>query len=99
MGWSPQGFWGLRGNVGVGGGLFLTAPSGGLSVDSATSLSAAYAELGLSRPFWIGAFGISPELGVRASSAERRVRVNDVEQLLLPLLAPVAKFSLLLRQH
>ena len=89
-------FSGIRGHLGLGGSLFLAAPDG-LNVDTPTSLSAAFAELGLSRPFWFGQLGLSPELAVRGSSAERRVRVNEVQQLLLPVLCPAARLSLLWR--
>lgn len=89
-------FSGIRGHLGLGGSLFLTAPDG-LNVDTPTSLSAAFVELGLSRPFWLGQLAWSPELAVRASSAERQVRVNEVQQLLLPVLCPAARLSLLWR--
>jgi hypothetical protein len=98
LSWSPSWSVGVRGNLGLGGSLFLTAPSG-LRVDTATSLSAGFAELELSRPFWFGAVGVSPGVGVRISSAERRVRINEVEQLLLPVLVPAASLSLMWRQR
>jgi hypothetical protein len=98
LSWSPSWAVGVRGNLGLGGSLFLTAPNG-LSVDTATSLSAGFAELSLSRPFWFGVVGVSPGLGVRISSAERRVRINEVEQLLLPVLVPAASLSLMWRQR
>jgi hypothetical protein len=98
LSWSPSWSLGVRGNLGLGGSLFLTAPNG-LNVDSATSLSAGFAELSLSRPFWFGVVGVSPGLGVRISSAERRVRINEMEQLLLPVLVPAASLSLMWRQR
>lgn len=98
LSWAPSWLFGVRGNLGLGGSLFLTAPQG-LSVDTATSLSAAFAEVGLSRPFWLGAVGVSPELGVRVSSAERSVRIDEVQQLVLPVLAPAASLSLMWRQR
>ncbi|HEX2873667.1 MAG TPA: hypothetical protein VHP33_20560 [Polyangiaceae bacterium] len=98
LSWAPSWLLGVRGNLGLGGSLFLAAPQG-LSVDSATSLGAGFAELGLSRPFWLGAFAVSPELGLRASSAERRVRINEVERLVWPVLVPAASLSLVWRQR
>lgn len=98
LSWSPSWSLGVRANLGLGGSLFLTAPKG-LRVDTATSLSAGLADLALSRPFWFGAIGLSPELGLRVSSAERRVRIDEVQQLVLPVLVPAACLSLLWRQR
>lgn len=98
LSWAPTWLFGVRGNLGLGGSLFLTAPQG-LSVDTATSLSVGFAELGLSRPFWLGAFGVSPELGLRLSSAERNVRIDQEEQLVLPVVVPAASLSLVWRQR
>lgn len=96
--WSPAWLWGVRGNLGLAGSLFLTAPQG-LSVDTATSLSAGVVDVALSRPFWFGAFGLSPELGLSIATAERRVTIDEIRQLTLPVLVPVAKLSLVWRQR
>ena len=61
-------------------------------------LSAAYLELQLSRPFWLGRFGVAPGLGARLFSARRNVRVNEHEELALPLLTPEATLSFVYRR-
>ena len=88
---------GLRGTLGLGVSLLVTTPATGVDAVSATLLPAGCLELHLGRPFWLGAFGLEPQLGLRLFSGERRVRVNDTEQLVVPLLVPQAGLSFLFR--
>lgn len=85
---------GLRGSVGIGASSFSVSPASDVSARSATVLSAAFLELEVSRPFWFGPLAISPGVGARLFSAERRVRLDDVEQLALPVFAPGGSLSL-----
>ena len=96
--WAPVWLGGVRGHLGVAGSLFLTSPSG-LIVDTTTSLSAGVVDVGLSRPFGVGALAFLPELALNVASAERNVRINKAEQLALPMLVPVAKLALVWRQR
>lgn len=89
---------GLRGRLGVGASLFVTTPAPKVTSESPMLLGAAYLELAVSRPFWFGAFGVSPMLGVRVFSAPRNVRVNGDEELVLPLAVPQLALSLVYRR-
>jgi hypothetical protein len=51
-------------------------------------------ELALSRPFWIGRFGVAPLVGARFFGGTRRVRVNGEEALRVPIAAPRASLTL-----
>jgi hypothetical protein len=90
---------GLRATLGVGASLLVTTPAGGVVSESATLLGAAYLELQLGRPFWRGAFGLEPALGVRVFGGSREVRVDEEQRLSLPVLVPQAGLSLLYRPH
>ncbi len=91
-------FGGLRGRMGVGASLFVTTPGAHVTSESPMLLGAGYLELAVSRPFWFGAFGLSPLLGVRVFSAPRNVRVNREELLVLPLAVPQLALSLAYRR-
>jgi hypothetical protein len=97
LGWQPRWAGGVRAQLSAGGSLLLATPRARLSVESQTSVGAAILQASLSRPIWLGGLGISPELGVSASSATRRVRIDEIERLILPVFAPQAKLSLLWR--
>ena len=88
---------GLRGTLGLGASLLATTPASGVVSESTTLLGAACFELHLGRPFWLGAFGLEPQLGLRVFSGRRRVRVNESEQLVVPPIEPQAGVSLLYR--
>lgn len=90
---------GLSVSLGLGASLLVASPSPNVQPRSSTSLSAAFLDLELSRPFWLGRFGLAPVVGVRVFSAVRNVRVNETEQLRLPVAIPKAGLSLLYRLH
>jgi hypothetical protein len=85
---------GLRGSLGIGGSLFVTTPAPEIVVESKTLIGAAFVELALSRPFWIGRFSVAPLVGARFFGGARRVRVNDTEALRVPIVAPQASLTL-----
>lgn len=87
--------WGLRGGLGLGASVFVAAPAPGIVAESSTLLGTGFVELSLSRPFWLGAVGLTPALGARLFSASRDVRVNDEGLLTLPRIAPQASLMLL----
>lgn len=92
---TPRAALGLRGSLGVGASLFVTTPSSDVTAESGTLLATPFLELTISRPVWLGRFAISPLVGARFFSGSRRVRVNDAEALLLPLIAPQVSLALL----
>jgi hypothetical protein len=96
--WTPAHAAGLRGTLGLGVSALVADPADDVVSRSSTVLSAAYLELQLSRPFWLGRFGVAPGLGVRLFSARRNVRVNKQEQLAVPLLSPEATLSFVYRR-
>lgn len=98
LAWSPARAAGFRGTLGLGVSALVTDPADDVVSGSSTMLSTAYLELQLSRPFWLGRFGVAPGLGVRLFSARRNVRVNGQEQLALPLLTPEATLSFVHRR-
>lgn len=83
----------LRAVLAAGGSLLVATPASGISPSSGTLLSALSVELTLARPFWFGAFGISPGFGVRLFSARRNVRVDAREELAVPLFTPQASLA------
>ena len=89
---------GLRGRLGLGASLFVTTPGPNVTAETQMLLSTGYLELAVSRPFWFGAFGVAPLLGVRVFSAPRNVRVNGDEQLALPWAVPQLALSLAYRR-
>jgi hypothetical protein len=95
LAWQPHFAAGFRGSTALGVSLLTVAPDGSLSTNTATAYSAAFLQLAVSRPFTFGAFALAPALGVRAHLAERSVRVDNVERLVLPLFVPQAQLSLL----
>jgi hypothetical protein len=98
LAWTPARAAGFRGSLGLGVSALVTDPADDVSSRSSNVLSAAYVELQLSRPFWLGRFGVAPGLGARLFSAPRKVRVNGREQLALALLTPEATLSFIYRR-
>jgi hypothetical protein len=100
LAWSPTRAAGFRVMAGLGVSVLVTDPADDVVVRSSPSmlLSVAYLELQLSRPFFFGGFGVAPGLGVRLFSDHRKVRVNEKEQLALPLLTPEAMMSFVYRR-
>jgi hypothetical protein len=94
---SPPRMAGLRLEIGLGWSMLSAEPRDGVVPDSPTSLSAGFAELSLSRPFWLGALAISPTIGARAFFAPRSVDVDDTEVFALPTAVPQLGLSLLYR--
>lgn len=87
----------LRFSLGVGASLLAASPGAHVSASSSTLRSVASLEASVSRPFWLGAFGLSPELGVRFFSGRRSVLVDEREQVVVPVVAPQLALSLIYR--
>jgi len=96
--WTPARVAGFRGTLGLGVSALVTDPADDVVSNTSNLLSAAYLELHLSRPFWLGRFGVAPGLGVRLFSDGRNVLVNTKEQLALPPLTPEATLSFVYRR-
>jgi hypothetical protein len=95
LAWSPRFAAGFRGSTALGVSLLTVTPDRSLSATTATAYSAAFLQVAISRPFTFGPFALAPALGLRAHLAERRVQVDDVERLVVPLFVPQAQLSLL----
>jgi hypothetical protein len=98
LAWTPARAAGFRGTLGLGVSALVTDPADDVVSRTSPMVSAAYLELQLSRPFWLGRLGLAPGLGVRLFSARRNVRVNEKEQLALPRLTPEATLSFVYRR-
>ena len=88
---------GLRAAVSVGASIVTTSPAAHVTAASPTLRATGSVDVRLARPFWLGAFALSPELGVRIFSGRRNVLVDQVEQLALPALVPELGLSFIYR--
>jgi hypothetical protein len=86
--WSPTKMAGFVGSFGVGASLLVVVPAPRVRAESSTMVSAGFAELGLSRPFWFGQFGLGPLVGARVFTAQRFASVNSHDLLSVPLFVP-----------
>jgi hypothetical protein len=93
LAWTPALAAGVRGTVGVGASVLIASPAANVVSRTSTVLSAGFLQLQLSRPFWLGRFGVAPGVGLRLFTARRNVRVNQQEQLVVTQLAPDVTLS------
>jgi len=70
-------------------------PTANVTADTSTLLWTAAFDLRVTRPFVLGSFALAPSLGLRAFSGRRDVRVNQQEQLVVPLVVPEAALWLI----
>jgi hypothetical protein len=94
---SPPRMAGMRIELGMGLSALSIVPRDGAVAESATALSAGFAELSLSRPFWLGSLAVSPTLGARAFFARRSVEVDGQERFALPSVVPQLGLALIYR--
>jgi hypothetical protein len=99
LAWTFPGDSGLRVILAAGASLLVTAPDQSVVASSNQALGAASLGLHLSRPFWFGSFGTAPTLGARFFSGRRNVRVDENEELVVPVFSPQAGLWLLYRQE
>ncbi|MES1184331.1 MAG: hypothetical protein ABUL60_10975 [Myxococcales bacterium] len=92
---TPTHFAGFRGELGVGASVLMAGPSANVTADTSTLLWTAAFALRVTRPFVLGSFALAPSLGLRAFSGRRDVRVNEQEQLVVPLVVPEAALWLI----
>jgi hypothetical protein len=96
--WQPAWTWGVRGSASVGGSLLSVTPNADFTPRSGTTATAAFAELALSRPFWLGSsWGFGPRVSARAFAARRSVTVNVKDALVLAGVAPSVGLELFYR--
>jgi hypothetical protein len=81
FGWQGASLLGFRISGRLGLSLLILSPESGVSSDSGTLKSAAFLDLDLSRPLWLGRFGLAPVIGLRAYSAKRAVTLEGQPQL------------------
>jgi len=90
---------GLCGSLGLGGSLLIVTPTSNVTAETPTLVGAGFVELGISRPFFFGSFGIAPGVGVRAFAAPRQVLLNEREVFVLPAGASVMSVDENIRVH
>ena len=96
--WGPPWAWGLRGSAGVGASLLAIAPRGDFATRSGTTAYAGFAEVALSRPFWLSSrWAITPRLAARDIGARLRVTVYAEVALSLSGVAPSVGIALVYR--
>jgi len=86
--WQPAQLQGVRLQAAIGASLLSVGPQHPYRPEGATSTSAGFGLLELSRPLWFGRWALIPELGVRVFAAERRVTLDDDAQLVLGPFVP-----------
>jgi hypothetical protein len=92
---APAHLAGFRGELGVGASLLMAGPTANVTADTSTLLWTAAFGLRVTRPFVLGSFALAPSLGLRAFSGRRDVRVNQQEQLVVPVVVPEAALWLI----
>jgi hypothetical protein len=98
MMWQPASTWGLRGSASVGASLLSVTPNADFTPRNGTTATAAFAELALSRPFWLSSsWGFGPRLSARAFAARRSVTVNVEDALVLAGVVPSLGLELFYR--
>jgi hypothetical protein len=96
--WQPAWSWGVRGSASVGASLLSVTPNADFMPRSGTTATAAFAELALSRPFWLGSsWGFGPRVSTRVFAARRSVTVNVEDALVLAGVAPGVGLELFYR--
>lgn len=83
LSWQNARSLGIRVSARLGLSLLALSPESGVVSTPGTLKSAAFLDLDLSRPFWLGRFGLAPALGLRAYSAKRAVTVEGQPELQL----------------
>jgi len=81
FGWQGARLLGIRISARLGLSLLMLSPDSGITVTSGTLKSAAFIDLDVSRPLWLGRFGLAPIVGLRAYSAKRAVTVEGIPEL------------------
>jgi hypothetical protein len=96
--WQPAWTWGVRGSASVGASLLSVTPKADFMPRTGTTATAAFAELALSRPFWLGSsWGFGPRVSARVFAARRSVTVNVEDALVLAGVAPSVGLELFYR--
>jgi hypothetical protein len=97
LAWTFAGASDLRVTLAAGASLLMTAPHSNVIAISNRPLGAASLGIHLSRAVWFGPFGVAPTLGARFFSGHRNVRVDDREELAVPVVSPQGGLWLIYR--
>jgi len=81
LGWQGVRSLGIRISGRLGLSLLMLSPDSGVTSTSGTLKSAAFLDLDISRPLWLGRFGVAPVIGLRAYSAKRAVTLEGEPEL------------------
>jgi len=85
LGWQGANPLGIRISGRLGLSLLMLSPESGVTSTSGTLKAAAFLDLDVSRPLWLGRFGLAPVLGLRAYSAKRAVTFEGQTELQIPI--------------
>jgi len=83
VGWQGRDELGLRVSGRLGFSLLTVNPDEGVVASSGTVKPAGFLSLDLSRPIWLGRFGLAPGVGVRVFSAKRALTIEGQPELQL----------------
>jgi len=97
FGWQASNALGLRISARLGLSLLTADPNDGVATSSGTLKSAAFLQLDLSRPIWLGRFGHAPGVGLRAFSAKRAITIEGQPELQLSTPSVHALIAVLFR--
>ncbi|HYP77184.1 MAG TPA: hypothetical protein VER12_14545 [Polyangiaceae bacterium] len=79
--WQSAASLGIRFSAQLGLSLLTLSPDSGVISTPGTVKSAAFLDVNVSRPLWLGRFGLAPVIGLRAYSAKRAVTVEGQPEL------------------
>jgi len=97
LGWQSPRPLGIRASARLGLSLLSLDLHEGVATSSGTLEAAGLLELNVSRPIWLGRFGLAPGLGVRAYTAKRALTIEGEPELQLAMLSARLLLSLLVR--
>jgi len=83
LSWQSEHAAGIRVSTQLGLSLLVLDPESDVAASSGTTKAAGFMDFAVSRPIWLGRFGIAPGLGARAFSAKRLIRSEGAADLQL----------------
>ena len=99
LGWEMPGLLGMRISARLGLSVLTLSPESGITTTSGTLKSAGFLDLDISRPTWLGRFGLAPGFGVRSYSAKRAVAIDGQSELQLSAPSVHGVLTLLFRTN
>ena len=97
LSWQGARLLGMRISTRLGLSLLALSPESGVVSTPGTLKAAAFLDLDVSYPFWLGRFGLAPAVGLRAYSAKRAVTVEGQPELQISIPSVHVGLALLFR--